>query len=304
MRNIVVIDAPSNLGLRPPAPGVVPGCYKLAGALREQRIVQRLGAFEGGVVVPPRYDRGDWQEGDGVFNAAAIAAYTPRLADRIEHHVRAGDFPLVLGGDCSIQLGASLALRRMGRYGLAAIDGSADFRHAGNSDNIGAAGGEELAIGTGRGQRDLSDLEGLRPYLRDEDVRLFGIRDYDEDREELARLRIPTVTVGELREWGAAELAGAVLQTLETPVTDGFWVHLDADVLDPEVMPAVDSPDAGGLLPDELSVLLRTLVSSERCVGLNVTIYDPDLDPDGTAGALLADLVVGAFTGEGPPAVG
>ncbi|MFD6338226.1 arginase family protein [Streptomyces sp. NPDC060131] len=304
MRNIVVIDAPSNLGLRPPAPGVVPGCYKLAGALREQRIVQRLGAFEGGVVVPPRYDRGDWKEGDGVFNAAAIAAYTPRLADRIEHHVRAGDFPLVLGGDCSIQLGASLALRRMGRYGLAAIDGSADFRHTGNSDTIGAAGGEELAIGTGRGQRDLSDLEGLRPYLRDEDVRLFGIRDDDEDREELARLRIPTVTVGELREWGAAELAGAVLQTLEAPVTDGFWVHLDADVLDPEVMPAVDSPDAGGLLPDELAVLLRTLVRSERCVGLNVTIYDPDLDPDGTAGALLADLVVGAFTDEGPPAAG
>ncbi|MFE4533567.1 arginase family protein [Streptomyces scopuliridis] len=302
MRNIVVIDAPSNLGLRPPAPGAVPGCYKLAGALREQRIVQRLGAFEGGVVVPPRYDRGDWREGDGVFNAAAIAAYTPRLADRIEHHVRAGDFPLVLGGDCSIQLGASLALRRMGRYGLAAIDGSADFRHAGNSENIGAAGGEELAIGTGRGQRDLSDLEGLRPYLRDEDVRLFGIRDYDEDRAELARLRIPTVTVGELREWGAAELAGAVLQTLETPVTDGFWVHLDADVLDPEVMPAVDSPDAGGLMPDELAVLLRALVRSERCVGLNVTIYDPDLDPDGTAGALLADLVVGAFTDEGPPA--
>lgn len=29
MRNIVVIDAPSNLGLRPPAPGTVPGCYKL-----------------------------------------------------------------------------------------------------------------------------------------------------------------------------------------------------------------------------------------------------------------------------------
>lgn len=93
MRNIVIVDAPSNLGLRPPAPGAVPGCYKLAGALREQRIVQRLGAFEGGVVVPPRYDRGDWQEGDGVFNADAIAAYTPRLADRIEHHVRAGDFP-------------------------------------------------------------------------------------------------------------------------------------------------------------------------------------------------------------------
>lgn len=296
MRNIVVIDAPSNLGLRPPAPGTVPGCYKLAGALREQGIVRRLGASEGGVVVPPRYDRGDWKEGDGVFNAAAIAAYTPRLADRIERHVRAGDFPLVLGGDCSIQLGASLALRRVGRYGIAAIDGSADFRHTGNSPSVGAAGGEELAIATGRGQADLSDIEGLRPYIRDEDVRLFGIRDGDEDLAELAELRIPTVPVGEIRDGGAADVAGAVLRTLETPVTDGFWVHLDADVLDPEVMPAVDAPDPGGLLPAELTSLLRVLVRSERCVGLNVTIYDPDLDPEGTAGALLADIVVAAFT--------
>lgn len=107
MGTLVVLDAPSHLGLRPPAPGTVPGCCKLAGALREQRLLERLQAREGGVVVPPRYDRGDWQEGDGVFNAAALAAYTVKLADRIEHHVRAGDFPVVLGGDCSIQLGDS-----------------------------------------------------------------------------------------------------------------------------------------------------------------------------------------------------
>lgn len=295
MRNIVVIDAPSNLGLRPPAPGTVPGCHKLAGALREQRVVQRLGAFEGGVVVPPRYDRGDWREGDGVFNAGAIAAYTPKLADRTEHHVRAGDFPLVLGGDCSIQLGASLALRRTGRYGLVAVDASADFRHPGNSDRVGAAGGEELALATGRGQSDLTDLEGLGPYLRDEDIRLFGLRDGDEDRAELTALRIPHVTVGEIRQWGAADLAAAAVRSFGTPALDGFWVHLDADVLDPSVMPAVDSPDPDGLLPEELLPLLRTLIGSERCVGLNVTIYDPDLDPDGAAGRLLADLVVAAF---------
>ncbi len=297
MRNIVVVDAPSNLGLRPPLPGTVPGCYKLAGALREQRIVQRLGAFEGGVVVPPRYDRGDWQQGDGVFNAAAIASYTPRLADRIEHHVRAGDFPLVLGGDCSIQLGAALALRRIGRYGLAAVDASADFRHPGTSDRVGAAAGEELALSTGRGQQDLTNLEGLRPYLRDEDVRLLGIRDYfHDDLAELAELKIPTMTVAELREWGMPELAAAVVQTLEVPVLDGFWVHVDADVLDPRVMPAVDSPDPDGLLPHELAPLLSALVRSPHCVGMNVTVYDPDLDPEGSAAALLTDLIVAAFT--------
>ncbi|QEU90581.1 arginase family protein [Streptomyces kanamyceticus] len=295
MRNIVVVDAPSNLGLRPPAPGTVPGCYKLAGAMRERGILRRLGAFEGGVVVPPRYDRGDWQEGDGVFNAAAIASYTVRLADRVEHHVRAGDFLVVLGGDCSIQLGAALALRRVGRYGIAAVDGSADFRHTGNSGGVGAAGGEELAIATGRGQDDLTDIEGLRPYLRDEDVRLFGMRDDDEDRAEFRDLKISNATVGEIRQWGPEVIARAVVETLEVDVLDGFWVHLDADVLDPTVMPAVDSPDAGGLLPDELLALLRPLVNSPRCVGLNLTIYDPDLDPQGTAGDLLADLLVAAF---------
>lgn len=85
------------------------------------------------------------------------------------------------------------------------------------------------------------------------------------------------------------------METLELPHLDGFWVHLDADCLDPSVMPAVDSPDPDGLLPGELRALLRPLVASPHCVGLNVTIYDPDLDPEGTAGALLADLFVAAF---------
>ncbi|MFF2776110.1 arginase family protein [Streptomyces sp. NPDC058052] len=295
MKKIVLVDAPSNLGLRPPAPGVVPGCYKLAGALREQDLLRRLDAEEGGVVVPPRYDRGGWREGDGVFNAAALATYTRKLADRIERHVRAGRFPVVLGGDCSIQLGASLALRRIGRYGLAAVDASADFRHLGNAPHVGAAAGEELALATGRGQRDLTDLEGLRPYLRDGDVHLFGIRDGDEDRAELTALGLSVSTVGEIREDGGNEIAATTLATLSTGGLDGFWVHLDADVLDPSVMPAVDSPDPDGLLPHELRPLLAGLLASEHCVGLNVTIYDPDLDPEGTAGALLADLLVTAF---------
>lgn len=295
-RRIVLLDAPSNLGLRPPVEGAVPGCYKLAGALREQRLLARLGAAEGGVLVPPRYDRGGWRPGDGVFHAEAIAGYSRRLADRVQRHVGAGEFPVVLGGDCSIQLGCSLALRRLGRYGLAAIDGSADFRHPGNAEHVGAAGGEELALATGRGQRDLTDLEGLRPYLREEDVRIFGIRDEDPERAELAEVGIRAATVGEIRAWGAQAPARALAGLADAP-TDGFWVHLDADVLDPTVMPAVDAPDPGGLLPDELAPLLAALVGSPRCVGLNVTIYDPDLDPEGAGAVLLADLLTGALAG-------
>ncbi|AJT63351.1 arginase family protein [Streptomyces chattanoogensis] len=298
MRRTVLIDAPSNLGLRPPAPGTVPGCYKLPGALREQGLLRRLGALEGGVVVPPRYDLGEWREGDGDFNAGAIAAYTRKLAARVGDHVRNGDFPVVLGGDCSILLGTVLGLRRLGRYGVAYLDGHGDFRHPGNvavCGPVGAAAGEGVAQITGRGQPDLTDIDGLRPYVRDEDVCVLGIRDEDEDQVELTGLGIRHTTVGDIRRHGPDTVAREALTHFQKSPLDGFWIHLDADVLDPSVMPAVDSPDPGGLLIDELHALLAPLAASPRCAGIDVTIYDPDRDPEGNGAALLTDLLAGVF---------
>ena len=50
---------------------------------------------------------------------------------------------------------------------------------------MGAAAGEGVALATGRGQPDLTNLEGLRPYLRDEHVVLLGLRARDEYRLDL-----------------------------------------------------------------------------------------------------------------------
>src|SRR5207237_10158969 len=102
MRGIAVLDAPSNLGLRPPTATSVPGCAKAPGALRDHRLVARLGARDAGCVTPPRYDPGDWRPGDGVAHAGLIAAYSPRLADRIGALVDAGGSPVVPGSACSL----------------------------------------------------------------------------------------------------------------------------------------------------------------------------------------------------------
>src|SRR3954465_3587049 len=109
MRRIAVLDAPSNLGLRPPTATSVPGCAKAPGALRDHGLVARLGARDAGCLTPSRYDPGDWRPGDGVCHAAAIAAYSGRLADRIQAILEVGEFPLVLGGDCSVLIGSGLA---------------------------------------------------------------------------------------------------------------------------------------------------------------------------------------------------
>jgi arginase len=65
------------------------------------------------------------------------------------------------------------------------------------------------------------------------------------------------------------------------------------DILDPEVMPAVDSPDPGGLDPDQLAELLAVLAPG--AVGAQVTVFDPELDPDGRLAGLLTELLVGGL---------
>jgi arginase len=74
-------------------------------------------------------------------------------------------------------------------------------------------------------------------------------------------------------------------------------VHLDVDILDAEVMPAVDSPDPGGLQHEQLRSLLQPILRSPKCVGLDVGIFDPDLDPDGRYAAELTDTLVAALDG-------
>ena len=67
------------------------------------------------------------------------------------------------------------------------------------------------------------------------------------------------------------------------------WLQLDVDVLDPSVMPAVDNPDRGGFSAEELIALLQEL--APHAIGASVTVFDPDLDPDGRNGRLLTDVL-------------
>ncbi|SDY65654.1 arginase [Micromonospora pattaloongensis] len=300
MRRIAVLDAPSNLGLRPPTETSVPGCAKAPGALRDHGLVARLGARDAGCLTPPRYDPADWRPGDGVSHARQISHYSVALADRIGDIIDAGEFPVVLGGDCSILLGSALAMHRLGeavggRIGLVFVDGHSDFRHPGNASYVGAAAGEDLALVTGRGQADLAAIEGRRPYVRDIDVVVLGIRAQDEYRLDLQAAGIVHRPVPALRAEGPARSA----QWARDQLADcaGYWVHVDVDVLDPAVMPAVDAPEPGGIAFGELELLLAGLVDTPHCLGVELTVFDPDYDPDG---AYAAEIVSTVVAGLGP----
>ncbi|WP_319463535.1 arginase family protein [Micromonospora sp. RTP1Z1] len=305
MRRIAVLDAPTNLGLRPPTSTSVPGCAKAPGALRDHGLLARLRARDAGCITPPRYDPGDWRPGDGVCHAREISGYSVALADRIGAIIDRGEFPLVVGGDCSVLLGSALAMHRLGeavggRIGLVFVDGHSDFRHPGNASYVGAAAGEDLALVTGRGQADLAAIEGRRPYFRDIDVVVLGIRAQDEYRLDLQAAGITTRPVPALRAEGAARTA----QWAHDQLADcaGYWVHIDVDVLDPAVMPAVDAPDPGGIAFAELEILLAGLVDTPHCLGVELTVFDPDYDPDGSYAAEIVNTVVSGLAPVSAPA--
>ncbi|MBI4409339.1 MAG: arginase family protein [Gemmatimonadetes bacterium] len=151
-----------------------------------------------------------------------------------------------------------------------------------------------LGFALGRGDAPLAHLTGDEPLVRAADAALIARRDDAEQGawQDAVRasglLDLPDRVV---RERGPTGTARAALERIARPDLAGFWIHVDADVLDPAVLPAVDSPEPGGLQLNELADLLTPLVRHPGAIGLELTIYDPALDPDRSGAERLAGLL-------------
>ncbi|MFE6733664.1 arginase family protein [Microbacterium sp. NPDC057650] len=287
---IALVSAPSNLGLRPPERGAVPGASKAPEALREAGLherMQRDGAVDAGVVLSGRYVEDENRAPGSPRNLQAMIAHSRRLAQRLVSVRAEQRVPIVLGGDCSILLGAGLASRTLGGGGLIHLDGHTDFRHPGNDPACGAVAGEDLAAAIGLHAPEIADIDGRGPYFDPWRTAHLGCREDDDHVREVSDTIEVTIPAAEVLRNGAAAGIARLLGT--AGLERGFWLHVDADILDLEYMPAVDSPSTGGLSPEELRTLLLAL--APRAWGASITCFDPDLDPEGMHAQLLADLI-------------
>jgi arginase len=289
-RHFTIIQAPSFLGLKPSGVNLLPD------RLLSHELAGRINASSAGRLAVPVYSH--VRDADTkTLNAHAIAEWSPRLADAVGKVLDEGEFPLVLGGDCSILLGTTLALRRRGRFGLLFIDGHADFYQPEANPN-GEAASMDLAFVTGHGPDLLTNIEGLRPLVRETDAFAFGFRDEEEQRSYGSQPLPPSLrslNLDAVRRKGVTQAADEALAHVSRDELDGFFIHLDADCLNDDVMPAVDYRLPDGFMPEELVQVLKVALSSEKACGLEVTIYNPALDEDGRAGQQLTDILVNAL---------
>ena len=292
-----VIAAPSNLGLRPLRPGHEPGTWRAPAALFDAGLLEALGRPPVIALPRPIYSI-EPQADTRIRNGRTIRKFNLLLAAAVRTARRKNAFALVIGGDCSVLLGALAGARAEGPLFLIHIDGHSDFRHPDNYDfdrDLGSAAGIDLALATGRGEGLATDWPGVTsPLVVDSHVIQLGERenrDPDFAWPDVNDTAITRIDIFEVLAIGADGVAARIAEVLATAPHQGLWIHLDVDVLDQTVMPAVDSPGSPGMTAASLVAILGPLVADPRCRGMTVTVFDPDLDPDGRHAATLVSLL-------------
>ena len=179
------------------------------------------------------------------------------------------------------------------------LDGHTDFWDL--PDGSGELSDSDLWIATGHGPDVIADIEGRRPLVSAGACVVYGHRDRAQQLLEGSRNvycePMLVRNLAELRAAGIEDAAKHAASFLAAQNIDRVWLHLDADCIDDELMPAVDWRLDGGLSPSEVAGLARPLVSSGLVAGMDVTIYNPSLDSDDhAAGRVLLGVVEAILT--------
>ncbi|MEX0734334.1 MAG: arginase family protein [Steroidobacteraceae bacterium] len=283
--SVSVVLAPSNLGLRPENDRQ-PGTWQAPRVLMEAGLADALAAEEIIRLERPTYSFAA-QDGTRIRNGNTIRAFSLELAGKVRAILDTGRFPLVVGGDCSILLGCLYGARLAGGRGLVHVDGHSDFTQAASyatPQTLGAAAGMDLALASGRGEKLLTEWPEIgSPLTADADIVQVGERGADEPwflqyYGDILKTEITQITAQRVLAEGVDAAARRVLARLEMRGLDKAWLHVDLDVLDQAVMPAVDSPGSPGFNYAQLSRLVAALIASGRIAGVDFAIYDPERD--------------------------
>ena len=190
------------------------------------------------------------------------------------------DLVFCLGGECALITGEMAAFKKRfaGRPGILWMDAHGDFNTPATSPS-GFIGGMCLALTCGRGPSLTDEVEKLRPLVLEENIIHVGSRALDSDEakvmEESALQLYPASRV---HTKGTEETAQTVARDLAEHC-DWIVCHLDLDVIDPRVIPAVNFPDVGETLGmEDVATIIRRLRVTGKLRVFNVAGYNPLMD--------------------------
>ena len=292
-KKIALIGAPSS------AAAFLPGSEKAPAALRAAGLIERLQSagfevIDHGDCAPRMF--ADDEEHRRARNIAEIVAGLSDLKTRAELAVKSGALVLVLGGDCAQTIGLLTAARRYYKHlNLFWMDRDADLNTPATTPS-GRIDGMVVAGIIGKGAPELVRFWGEPPLVREPDVYLFGIERLDPPEQEfLSKSPMRHILAVDVQSKSAAAAAKSALTHLHAEARE-YVVHLDTDLISNAEFPAVNVPAEGGLPLADVRTALTEAVRSNFLVGLAITQYNPDKDPDASSAKKLVDVLVDSLS--------
>jgi arginase len=230
-------------------------------------------------------------------NLDQVVRVAQRVADRVDHIVASGRVPVVLGGDCTITLGALAGLQRhhLGT-GLVYFDGDVDLNTP-ETTRSGILDGMGVAHMLGDGALPLASLGPRVPMLSANQLVLFGFDPAMLEPAETERLQGSGVATWSVDKIAGrpAEAAAEALDTLRVHVSP-ILVHFDVDAIDSTDLPLANYPHFNlGQSFESAMTCLTVFCADPGFAGLVITEVNPDHDADGTLLARLIDGIVTAL---------
>jgi arginase len=291
---IVIIGVPTSAGAHHAGQERAPEALRAAGLaarLRDAGLrVTDAGDLVGAVFAP------DPQRPEG-RNLRDVIAVAARLAAAVASVAGSGRLPLVLGGDCSITIGAVAGLLRAHPdAALVYLDGDADLEVPGDGGS-GIFDSMGIAHLLGRGAAELAGLDGREPPLLDGSRLAILGSDPRETTDEGRRFLADSGVSFEEAPAFIADPAGAAKRALAAVGgSDHVLVHFDVDVVDSGDLPLGNFPHYGsGVSLEAAKAGLAELRQSPAFAGLVLTEVNPTHDPAGAevdrlTGALVSVL--------------
>lgn len=230
-------------------------------------------------------------------NLAAVVRVARRVADTVAACVAEGRVPIVLGGDCTITLGAMAGVQRNHPgAGLLYVDGDADLSTSVRGSGVLDATGVAQLLGLA--DTELAGLGPATPMLAPERLVLVGYDATDAETFYPGVLAdhpgLVHFTDAELRE--APEDVAARAIAAVTAHSDAVVLHFDVDAVDSGDLPLANFPHNGTGVP--LATAARALARLAAVPGLAafvLTEVNPGHDPSGAQLCRYVDAVTSAL---------
>lgn len=277
IRALSLIGAPSSAG------AYAPGQEKAPAAFRRHGLVSAL-AGSG----RPVNDRGDvpgvrWRpdpDRPKAMNLDAVRRSAAAVADEVAKAMAEGEAALVIGGDCTIELGTVAGALRDGHsVGLVYIDLDVDLNTPETSDGALDWTGVAHLLDLPGAEMELSGQGPRRPMLLPTDILYFAANNIaPAEAETMDALDLQRIALAEVKSDPAGAARRAVIWGARY---ERLLVHLDVDVLSFTDFPIAENVRrCDGLSFEALSAALAPLVAAPNWRALTVTEINPDHAPD------------------------